>query len=53
MTEMYYLQETIGGYRQLAKASGTYDEMWSMYESLGFPAGYAVVSEDDYDVDWL
>ena len=49
--DKYYVQETIGGWRQNAIFSGTLDECKEyMKDCYG---NFAIVKEDDYEVDYL
>lgn len=56
MTDMYYVQETIGGWKQTAIFNGTYDECVGYYHKRHLGEGtavYAIVHEDEYEVDYL
>jgi len=50
-TGTFYCQETVGGWRQFAAFEGTYEECLAFNN---FHNGqYAIVSEDEYYVDFL
>lgn len=53
MSEKYYVQETIGGWRQTALFEGTYDECQEYMESVSTSSSISIVSEADYEVDYL
>lgn len=51
----YYVQETIGGWRQNAVFEGTLEECQNYYNSnhLYTQCGWSIVSEEEYEVDYL
>ena len=49
--ETWYCQEKIGGWRQNAVFSGTYEECQEYNNSHN--GQYAIVSDDEYEVDYL
>lgn len=49
----YHVQETIGGWRQMSCFEGTKEECNAFLEERCFNGNYAIVSDDDYEVDWL
>lgn len=49
----YFIQETIGGWRQNAIFEGTYEECQEYMEEWCHNGNYALVAEDDYEVDYL
>ena len=50
----YYIQETIGGWRQRAIFQGTLKECEEYYEDNHLHNGnYRIVSEDEYEEDYL
>ena len=53
MDKKFYLQETIGGWRQVAAFSGTYEECKERYNEVINNGHYSVVAEEDYEVDYL
>lgn len=50
---LYYVQETIDGYRQNYSFSGTYEECQKYYDSVCESGHYAIVRADRYEVDYL
>jgi hypothetical protein len=48
----YYVQETIGGWRQNAIFQGSKEECEKYLESC-HNGHYAIVAEEDYEVDYL
>ena len=51
MEKGFYVQEKIGGWRQNAVFSGTYEECREY--DISHNGQYAIVSDDDYEVDYL
>lgn len=49
----YYLQETIGGWRQVAIFEGTYEECLKFRNEYCFSGNWAIVNEFEYRVDYL
>lgn len=49
----YYVQETIGGWKQVAAFEGTHDECMDYMEQWCFNGNWNIVSELDYQVDYL
>lgn len=49
--EIFYCQETIGGWRQVAVFSGTYEECLEFCEDQN--GQYYIVPESEYEVDYL
>lgn len=52
---MWFIQQTIGGWRQNAVFQGTIEECEKYYEDnhLHSQVGYSIISEEDYEVDYL
>lgn len=50
---MFYVQETIGGWRQNAVFSGTRAECEEYFNNYCSGGSYAIVSADEYEVDYL
>lgn len=56
MTDKYFVQETIGGWKQNAIYSGTYDECLYFEQEHNLNSGtssFAIVHESEYVVDYL
>lgn len=52
--ETYYVQETIGGWRQNAVFNGSYEQCMEYFDSNNCIYGnYDIVSEENYEVDYL
>lgn len=51
--EIYYVQETIGGWRQNAVFQGTYNECEKYIAEWCHNGCFNIVSEDDYEVDYI
>lgn len=51
----YYIQETIGGWKQNAIFSGTLQECENYFDSnpILYNGNYSIVSEKEYKVDYL
>lgn len=49
----YFVQETVGGWRQVAIFEGSYDECLEYRNSNCFHGNWAIVSELEYEVDYL
>ena len=49
----YYVQETIGGWRQNAVFNGTLKECSRYLDENYHRGSYSIVSESDYKVDYL
>lgn len=49
----HHVQETIGGLRQVAAFSGTLDECEDYIAQVYFFGSYAIVPDDEYEVDYL
>lgn len=52
MNEKFYVQETIGGWKQNAIFSGSYNECEEYLSDL-HNGSYAIVSSEEYTVDYL
>lgn len=52
-TMNYYVQETIGGWRQNAIFCGTHEECEAYYDENCSNGNYSIVHEDEYEVDYL
>lgn len=50
---IYYLQETIDGWRQLAFFKGTYEECLRVKKEWCHNGSWAIIPENEYDVDYL
>ena len=50
---LYYVQETIGGWRQNAAFIGTYEECQDYLNTWCTNGAWSIVSEKDYEVDYL
>lgn len=50
---MFYVQETIGGWRQNAIFSGSYEECEEYLNTSCHNGFYAIVSDKEYEVDYL
>ena len=53
MTELFFVQETVGGWRQNAMFSGTLDECRVFMAENCHNGSFQVVAESDYEVDYL
>ena len=51
--KIYYLQETIGNYKQVPAFSGTYEECQKKYEEVLNSGSFAIVSEDELEIDYI
>ncbi len=51
--EMYYVQEKIGGWKQNAVFGGTFEECEEYYDECCHNGSFAIVPEQDYEVDYL
>ena len=51
----YYVQQNMGGWKQTATFHGTKEECQEYYKSrnLDTQTGWSIVSEDEYEVDYL
>lgn len=49
----YYVQEIIGGWRQVAVFEGTFEECMDYKNERCFSGSWDIVSELDYKVDYL
>ena len=49
----FYLQETIGGWRQVPVFEGSYEECLEKYWEVINSGSFAVVSEEDLEIDYL
>ena len=51
----FYIQETIGGWRQNAIFSGTFQECKDYFENnpILYYGNYSIVSENEYEVDYI
>jgi len=52
-TEKFFVQETIGGWRQNAVFEGTIEECQKFVAERCTNGSYTIVHEDDYKVDYL
>lgn len=50
---VYHVQETIGGWRQNAVFTGTYKECEEYMSNYCHNGSYAIVCDDDYEIDYL
>lgn len=49
----FYVQETIGGWKQTPVFEGSYKECLEFYEEVFHSGSFAVVSEEELEVDYL
>lgn len=53
MTDKYFVQETIGGWKQTAIFFGTYDECRQFEAQHCLNDNFNIVHESEYEVDYL
>ena len=52
-TAIYFVQETIGGWRQVSVFNGTFEECQEYVTERCHNGSFAIVPEWDYEVDYL
>lgn len=49
----FYIQETIGGWKQVPVFEGSYEECLEFYERVFQSGSYAIVSKEELEIDYL